>query len=119
MFLHQLEPSLLLALGLAILSASLGLFTSLAAKSGHERDAANNTKILSSNLHEAFAVQKKHENQNEQASETIASRRSRYSRSLPPGAVASVVLVAKDCMVLSYIPGWDHGEVDNIGMGGL
>ena len=25
--------------------------------------------------------------------------------------------VTKDCMVLSYIPGWDHGEVDNIGIG--
>ena len=69
MFLHQLRTSLLLALGLAILSASLGLFTSLAAKSGQERDAANTTpKSLSSNLHEAFAVQRKHENQNDQAS---------------------------------------------------
>jgi hypothetical protein len=32
------------------------------------------------------------------------------------GRIVQVKPVEKDCMVLSYIPDWDHGEVDNIGL---
>jgi len=36
---------------------------------------------------------------------------------LAPGAIVRTVSVSKDCMILSYLPQWDHGNVDNIGMG--
>jgi RNA polymerase sigma factor (sigma-70 family) len=31
--------------------------------------------------------------------------------------IIRAVPVSKDCMILSYMPTWDHGEVDNIGLG--
>jgi hypothetical protein len=34
-----------------------------------------------------------------------------------PGPIVRAVPVSKDCMVLSYIPGWNFGHVDNIGIG--
>jgi hypothetical protein len=34
-----------------------------------------------------------------------------------PGPIVRSELVSKDCMVLSYIPDWAHGNVDNIGIG--
>lgn len=34
-----------------------------------------------------------------------------------PGPVVRAVPVDKDCMVLSYLPDWAHGNVDNIGIG--
>ncbi len=36
---------------------------------------------------------------------------------LAPGPIVRSTVVSKDCMVLSYIPGWDFGQVDNIGIG--
>ena len=33
-----------------------------------------------------------------------------------PGKVLRALPVTKDCMVLSYLPDWNHGEVDNIGV---
>src|SRR5262249_28733734 len=36
---------------------------------------------------------------------------------LAPGNIIAAVPVAKDSMVLSYIPLWSHGNVDNIGIG--
>jgi RNA polymerase sigma factor (sigma-70 family) len=36
---------------------------------------------------------------------------------LAPGPIVRSTLVSKDCMVLSYIPGWNFGQVDNIGIG--
>ena len=36
---------------------------------------------------------------------------------LAVGNVVRAETVAKDGMILSYIPGWDHGEVDNLGIG--
>jgi hypothetical protein len=34
-----------------------------------------------------------------------------------PGPIVRSAPVSKDCMVLSYIPGWNFGHVDNIGIG--
>jgi hypothetical protein len=34
-----------------------------------------------------------------------------------PGSIVRAVPVSKDCMVLSYLPNWDFGHVDNIGVG--
>ena len=31
-----------------------------------------------------------------------------------PGTIVRTAPVSKDCMVLSYMPGWAHGEVDNL-----
>ncbi len=36
-----------------------------------------------------------------------------------PGPIVRAVPVSKDCMVLSYMPGWNFGKVDNIGIGNL
>jgi RNA polymerase sigma factor (sigma-70 family) len=36
---------------------------------------------------------------------------------LATGTIVRTVSVSKDSMVLSYIPAWDHGNVDNIGFG--
>ena len=36
---------------------------------------------------------------------------------LAPGSVVRAALVSKDCMILAYLPGWAHGDVDNIGLG--
>ncbi len=36
---------------------------------------------------------------------------------LAPGSIVRTILVSKDCMILSYLPDWDHGDVDNIGVG--
>jgi len=33
-----------------------------------------------------------------------------------PGKVVASAPVTKDCMILSYIPDWSHGEVDHIGV---
>jgi hypothetical protein len=33
---------------------------------------------------------------------------------LAPGRVVDVRPVTKDCMVLAYLPEWDHGDVDNV-----
>lgn len=35
---------------------------------------------------------------------------------LVKGRVVQAKPVEKDCMVLSYLPDWDHGDVDNIGV---
>ena len=34
-----------------------------------------------------------------------------------PGPIVRAVPVTKDCMILSYMPGWDFGNVDNFGIG--
>ena len=34
-----------------------------------------------------------------------------------PGPIVRAVPVTKDCMIMSYMPGWNFGNVDNIGMG--
>jgi RNA polymerase sigma factor (sigma-70 family) len=36
---------------------------------------------------------------------------------LVPGPIERSAVVSKDCMVLSYMPGWNFGKVDNIGIG--
>jgi RNA polymerase sigma factor (sigma-70 family) len=36
---------------------------------------------------------------------------------LAPGPIVRSTVVSKDCMVLSYIPAWNFGQVDNIGIG--
>jgi RNA polymerase sigma factor (sigma-70 family) len=36
---------------------------------------------------------------------------------LVPGPIVRSTVVSKDCMVLSYMPGWNFGQVDNIGIG--
>jgi RNA polymerase sigma factor (sigma-70 family) len=33
------------------------------------------------------------------------------------GSIVRTVPISKDSMVLSYLPDWDHGDVDNIGIG--
>jgi RNA polymerase sigma factor (sigma-70 family) len=33
------------------------------------------------------------------------------------GTIVAMAPITKDCMVLSYIPDWNHGNVDNIGIG--
>ena len=33
------------------------------------------------------------------------------------GSIVRTISLSKDCMVLSYLPDWDHGDVDNIGFG--
>jgi RNA polymerase sigma-70 factor (ECF subfamily) len=33
------------------------------------------------------------------------------------GSIIRAVPVSKDCMVLAYLPDWNHGNVDNIGIG--
>jgi hypothetical protein len=33
-----------------------------------------------------------------------------------PGPIVRAVPVSKDCMILSYIPDWAHGNVDNLGL---
>jgi len=34
-----------------------------------------------------------------------------------PGPIVRAVPVSKDCMVLAYLPDWNYGNVDNIGIG--
>jgi hypothetical protein len=34
-----------------------------------------------------------------------------------PGRIVRAVPIARDCMVLKYLPDWDHGDVDNIALG--
>jgi len=117
MFLHQLRTALFIALGLAVLSASLGLFTSLAAKPSQKPDAAAAAPGSASPIVlNAYAVQKRPENPGDHVSKTSLRLDPELAR-LATGAVAGTAPVMKDCMVLSYIPGWDHGEVDNIGIG--
>lgn len=117
MFLHQLKTSLLLALGLALLSASLGLFTSLAAKSGQERVVATAApESFSSSGVGALTVPSRLENQKDHAPKT-SPRLDPDLAKLATGVIVGAAPVTKDCMVLSYIPGWNHGEVDNIGIG--
>ena len=41
----------------------------------------------------------------------------RISRALAEGRVVRADTVTKDGMILSYIPNWDHGDVDNLGFG--
>ena len=36
---------------------------------------------------------------------------------LAPGPIIRAIPVSKDCMVLSYLPDWNFGNVDNIGIG--
>ena len=36
---------------------------------------------------------------------------------LTPGSIVRTVPISKDCMVLSYLPDWNFGNVDNIGIG--
>jgi hypothetical protein len=36
---------------------------------------------------------------------------------LVPGPIVRAVSVSKDCMVLAYLPDWNFGNVDNIGIG--
>jgi hypothetical protein len=36
---------------------------------------------------------------------------------LAPGPIVRGVTVSKDCMVLSYLPDWNFGNVDNLGIG--
>ena len=36
---------------------------------------------------------------------------------LVPGRIDRSAVVTKDCMVLSYLPTWNHGNVDNLGLG--
>jgi RNA polymerase sigma factor (sigma-70 family) len=36
---------------------------------------------------------------------------------LAGGSIVRTVAVSKDCMILSYLPNWAHGNVDNIGLG--
>ena len=36
---------------------------------------------------------------------------------LVDGSIVRSAGISKDCMILSYLPAWDHGNVDNIGMG--
>jgi RNA polymerase sigma factor (sigma-70 family) len=36
---------------------------------------------------------------------------------LAPGPIIRTIPVSKDCMVLSYLPDWNFGNVDNIGIG--
>jgi hypothetical protein len=36
---------------------------------------------------------------------------------LAPGPIVRAVSVSKDCMVLAYLPDWNFGNVDNIGIG--
>jgi RNA polymerase sigma-70 factor (ECF subfamily) len=33
-----------------------------------------------------------------------------------PGPILRAVPVSQDCMIVSYLPDWDHGEVDNLGL---
>ena len=36
---------------------------------------------------------------------------------LAPGRIVWATPVSKDCMILAYLPDWNHGNVDNIGIG--
>jgi RNA polymerase sigma factor (sigma-70 family) len=36
---------------------------------------------------------------------------------LVDGSIVRSASILKDCMILSYLPAWDHGDVDNIGIG--
>jgi hypothetical protein len=36
---------------------------------------------------------------------------------LAPGPIVRAIPVSKDCMVLAYLPDWNFGNVDNIGIG--
>jgi len=36
---------------------------------------------------------------------------------IAPGPIIRAVAVTKDCMVLAYLPDWNYGNVDNIGIG--
>ena len=36
---------------------------------------------------------------------------------LVTGSIVRTIPVSKDSMILSYLPAWDHGNVDNIGFG--
>jgi hypothetical protein len=36
---------------------------------------------------------------------------------IAPGRIARAVPVARDVMILKYLPEWDHGNVDNLGVG--
>jgi RNA polymerase sigma factor (sigma-70 family) len=117
MFLHQLRTALFLTLGLAVLSVSLALFTSLAAKAGQERGKAPTAPgSVPSKALDAFAVQRRPEHQYDQVPKPSPRLDPELAR-LATGTVVATAPVTKDCMVLSYIPGWAHGEVDNIGIG--
>ncbi len=36
---------------------------------------------------------------------------------IAPGPIVRIIPVSKDCMVLAYLPNWNFGNVDNIGIG--
>ena len=36
---------------------------------------------------------------------------------LAPGPIIRAISISKDCMVLSYLPDWNFGNLDNIGIG--
>ena len=36
---------------------------------------------------------------------------------IAPGPIVRAIPVSKDCMVLAYLPDWNFGNVDNIGIG--
>ena len=36
---------------------------------------------------------------------------------LVPGSIVRTIPVSKDCMILSYLPDWNFGNVDNLGIG--
>ena len=51
------------------------------------------------------------------AQEAQPARENAELAQLAPGPIVRTIPVSKDCMVLSYLPDWNFGNVDNIGVG--
>ena len=118
MFLHQLRTAMLLALGLAVSVGELGALHQpgregrTGARRGHEPLPSLSPRTAS----KPSRFRRGRRNPDDHVSKPSPRLDPELAR-LATGVVAGTAPVTKDCMVLSYIPGWAHGEVDNIGIG--
>ena len=115
MFLQQLKTAVALVLGLAVLTGGACLLYSRDARARPQAvrplPALFQATVSQGSLTPGSQAKGK---------ETKASPATRLDPELVTRAGGTIVATApitKDCMVLSYIPDWNHGDVDNIGIG--
>jgi RNA polymerase sigma factor (sigma-70 family) len=115
MFLNQLRTACAVILGLGIFTAGLCMLNSRSAKAEPRMGRQPQGRILEAAT-QAGVVQGTKSTANESKT-SVASRLDPELVRRAGGTIVATTPITKDCMVLSYLPDWNHGNVDNIGMG--
>jgi RNA polymerase sigma factor (sigma-70 family) len=125
MWTYRLKTALAVIVALGTLATGGVLLTQPTARAQPQKDSHTVQQEVSSGDQEPIAVAL--------ATPTYARQRDQESKAeaeqgksvivdaelakLVTGSIVRAVPVSKDSMILSYLPDWDHGNVDNIGFG--